>query len=853
MKKFLQTVKNFIYENKSHLIAFFLPVIILFAVYAIVGIFPFGENSVLAVDFSTQYVYFFDYLRDVLSGKESLFYNWSGSLSGSFYGTFAYYIASPFDLIVLLFPRENITEGILTMLLAKIGCIGLTTSIFLRKHRRYSEYTSALFSVIFALSGYMTANTINPMWLDAVIALPIITMGIERICKKRGFLLYTLSLFFAIIANYYTGYMLCVFSGLYFIYFISSRKITRRKRKIGIFALSSASAAMMSGFMIIPAFLPLFEGKLDGGLDRLEFRESFNLLDALLKFFPTVYDTQRYGGLPFIYCGLFALIFAIAYFFCEKIALRERAAGGILCGFLLFSMYFKPLDNLWHGGRAPVWFDHRYSFLLIFMLIILGANAFESIKNVRARHIGSAFFILLGVLLVSNGFRSREFMNAQYIMLFSLILLAAAGAAAVMAKNNAKKPARFFVFGLVCLELFANTNSYISDINGNFGYQPRDSYVLQISEMREIADEIRAKDSGLYRMEKTFHRAFNDNIGAGIYGVSFSSSVYNANVLRMMREMGFGQYDWHTRYNGSTMLTDDIFGIKYIMSKNSGQVPYDEKDGIVYKNSDALPLMFLADEGIIGSAFLNLTVFDYQQFLASRLSGENEEIFTEIFDYDQSFKNLTKSGTHFTKRDTSSDGAAMYTFSAPKSGALYTYIPTEWEHTCALYVNGVYLRNYFNGFDYNTAYLGDFSEGEEICVEIKVYYDDAYFSDPIFCILDKTALESFTAKFPRNTVRKTGSCSLEVSLDAESDCALFTTIPYERGWSAYIDGKKCEIYTAVNDTLMCIKVPEGKHTITLSFVPDGFVIGLVITACGALLFAGMLLARRRKPKIKKRA
>lgn len=849
MKNILITVKKFLYENKIHFIAFFVPAIILFAAFAVVGVYPFGEKSVLAVDFSTQYVYFFDYLHDVLSGKEGLFYNWSGSLSSGFFGTYAYYLASPFNLIVMMFPRESLIEGILTMLLVKTGSVGLTMSLFLRKHRGYSEFTSVLFAAIFALCGYTAANTINPMWLDGVIALPLIIAGIERLCRKRGFMLYTLSLFLAIIANYYIGYMLCVFSLLYFIYFVLSRKIALVRRKIGLFALSSGAAVLMSGFMIMPAFLPLFNGKLDGGLDRIDFSECFNIMDALLKLFPTVYDGQRWGGLPFLYCGLFALIFAVAYFLCGKISMRERISGGILCGLLMFSMYLRPLDNLWHGGRHPVWFEHRYSFLLIFLLILFGANAFEHMKKLRAKHIGAAFFILLGILLAASGMREREFINEQFIVIFSLIFLGIAGAFAAAAKSKPESiRVRALIFMFVCIELYSNVQSYVIGIDGDFGYQSREDYISQVSEMRGIAEKIKENDSGFYRFEKTFHRAFNDNIGAGIYGVSFSSSVYNTNVLEMMKEMGFGQYDWHTRYNGSTMLTDDIFGIKYVMSKNERLVPYSGKNGIVYENPDALPLAFLADEKIIGSIFASSSPFDYQQGLASALTGENEEIFTEIFDYKYSSRNIVKNGSYYQKNNESSDGVIMFTFFVPKSGPVYAFFPTEDERTCAMYVNGVYLRDYFNGFQHNTAYLGNFSEGEKVSVELRPYDKSTCFDAAIFSVLDETALEKFNAKIPQSSVEKTGNYSIEVELNAEKDCALFTTIPLESGWSAYIDGKKCEISTAVNDTLMCVKVPQGKHNVTLRYFPEGLAPGLAMTACGAVLFAAMLVVRFEKKR-----
>ena len=124
---------------------FFVPQIILFAAYAMFEVYPFGERSVLALDLNAQYVTYFDYLYDVFGGSESLFYNWSGSLSEGFLGLFAYYLASPFNLIILMFPRDMITEGVMAMLLVKSGAVGLSSCLFLKKHRGYSDYTAMLF------------------------------------------------------------------------------------------------------------------------------------------------------------------------------------------------------------------------------------------------------------------------------------------------------------------------------------------------------------------------------------------------------------------------------------------------------------------------------------------------------------------------------------------------------------------------------------------------------------------------------------------------------------------------------------------------------------------------------------
>ena len=101
LKKILSVIKS----KRLYIAAFFIPAVILFAAYACFGVYPFGDNSVLVLDLNGQYVYYFEHLRNVLHFEGSPFISWSRNLSGETMGIFAYYLASPFTLIVMLLPR----------------------------------------------------------------------------------------------------------------------------------------------------------------------------------------------------------------------------------------------------------------------------------------------------------------------------------------------------------------------------------------------------------------------------------------------------------------------------------------------------------------------------------------------------------------------------------------------------------------------------------------------------------------------------------------------------------------------------------------------------------------------------
>ena len=71
------------------------------------GFVPFGANTPAVTDAKLQYLDLFAYCRDVLTGQNTAAYTFSNTLGGSAAAIWAYYLASPFNLLVLLFPKER--------------------------------------------------------------------------------------------------------------------------------------------------------------------------------------------------------------------------------------------------------------------------------------------------------------------------------------------------------------------------------------------------------------------------------------------------------------------------------------------------------------------------------------------------------------------------------------------------------------------------------------------------------------------------------------------------------------------------------------------------------------------------
>ncbi len=850
-------------DSRAYWLSFLLPVVILFLAYITFQVWPFGARSVLSLDLNAQYVYYYDYMYDVFAGDESIWYSWSRNLSGEFMGIIGYYLASPFNLLVWIFPREWITEGLMTMMLAKAGASGLACAFFLRKHRGCGRTATVCFSVMWALCGYFVVQTMNPMWLDGLVALPLVAMGVERICDKRKFMLYVLSLVYIFVANFYIGYMVGIFSALYFAWYLASGKSVNKCfgeycGSVLMYGVSSVSGILMSCFMILPVYKSLSNGKFAFSDPDYSLVENFNIADIFIKLFPTEYDTVRMEGMPILYAGTLALVCTILYFTCRRFTARERISSAVLVGVMVLCMYIRPVDMMWHGGQMPNWLPYRYSFMISFLLIILGAQAFDKLDKVRGRGFAAAFAVPFAMLLYADLGDESEYYEQVLTVVIPLACLAVMLILAWAYKKHRGKAMCIVLAVCVCGEAFLNTSQSLYQMHDDIVFSTRESYRWDIPLTRGVTEQIHEQDPDFYRMEKTFHRCVNDDIALRMYGMSHSSSTLNAKAIALLKSLGFAAREHYTRYDGATELTDDIFGVRYVFATDSKTVPYTKTVPVetetaisVYKNTDELGIAYLADKGIIGFDLNEYSPFQAQNKLASMLSGKKgTAVFKAIDDVTFDSENIKIGSTtdaHYSyrKKNKDSDAWIEYTVTAAADGPVYMYLPTKYERETQLYVNDIYRGNYFLYENYSIEYLGTYSKGDTLRVKLKLLDDAVYFTNAWFYYIDAASMQRFhTAMDGLNastTLTRTGGCTLELSVNAPEDCALFTTIPAEEGWTVKIDGEYVNWDTCLDDSLIAVPVMAGQHTIVLNFYPAGLSTGLILSGIGMMILAGMII------------
>ena len=884
-------IKRFFTTDRQLWISFAVPCLTLLISYFIFGVYPFGERSVLSLDLNGQYVYYFDHMYDVLAGKESVFYSWNRNLSGEFMGIIGYYLASPFNILVWIWPRECITEGLLTMMVTKVGAIGLCMAIYLSRGKGYGRFTTIIFSSCYALCAYTLEQTMNPMWLDGVMILPIVIYGIEKLIDEGKFIMVTIALTYAFVTCFYIGFMIGIFSAIYFLYYccVTHKKDFYRSfiwRGLTFTGVAIVSV-MMSAFMLLPVYHSLSNGKFEFSSNVTEattIDRNFHFIEMLDKMFPGTYDTCRMSGLPFLYCGTIVLILVPCFFFMKKIRGRDRIGAAVIISVLCLSMFVKQVDMIWHGGQLPNWLPYRYSFMLSFLLVSFAAKAFDNIGEITKKRLTISALLWFVILLMIeksdtvNTDVNRDVMDSITVVLPALLILILVSAAIVQLKDRiaAKKTVWCVMLCVILLgEGFYNTISQLYKQHGDIVYSTRPSYTEVILPLREAVNDIKAKDDGFYRIEKTFYRTVNDPMAVNMYGISHSSSTLNAKPIELLAKLGFTSRSHYTRYSGATEITKSLFGVKYELSCPDNQTKNIKSaaDITVTENELALPMAYLVNSDLMTAELTETKPFENQNRLLTAMLGKDQasEYFVRIINsadtpVDLEKTNVTQGKTtdghhSFKVIDSKKNAELVYTLTMPETSPLYMFLPSKYERTVNVWLNREkFLGTYFEGDNNSIMKIGDFKKGEQIKIGLTLTKDDLYFKEAQFVYVDNDAIErDLKALKNMNTgtfAERPTPTSMKVTVNAGKDQYLFTSIPEEKGWEVFIDGKKAEFkdpddplgtvnyYTAL-DSLLTVPLTEGAHTIEFRFTTAGYPIAVFATIGGLILFIAAIVIYRK--------
>lgn len=844
------------------ILSFLFPAMIAGIAYGANGIYPFGGKTILISDMEGQYIDFYCRLYDILKNNGSLFYSWQCGMGHNFTGLFAYYLASPFSFLILFFKLKNLPDALYFIYLFKIGASGVTFFVYIKKlDERLPDALYIMFSSLYALMSYCIVYSFNIMWLDGIVFLPLVLLGVEGIIRHNKYILFTISLSITFISNFYISYMVGLFSFLYFIASYYSAYGFQKKvfiRKLKIFMLSALLSAGCAAFLMVPAFFALKNGVGMQKISILDFGINIKSFALPGKLTVGAYDTLTLGS-PNIYCGLLTLIASPLFFANRKIKAREKAAYSILLIFFILCFVFSIFDLMWHCFQHPHWFPFRYSFLFSFLLISISVKCFNEIDSLNRKIIPivCAIWIVILVLvrILHHDYLQHNLfiINVVFLIIYSILLFI------IASLHNKRSVAVIALVFFALFESFLNAGYMIYHLDREFGYASREKYDKALEPLNNLVTRIEERDRGFYRIDRDsgVGRSFNDSMNLNYRGITHFSSMINGRLNNFLGSLGFmvpvAQASDHT---GATVVTDSFFGVKYIISSRSRGFGYrqilGESNCKVYENLYALPIGFVVDRGLLNLTERNANPFELQNELLNLSIGNGQKDYIDYFSpltvETVKLNNATghSSGKirEFRKVDKNKPASVEFTIPNSRDQQVYCYLPKLYYSTVDVYVNGYFLESYMHFYNNAVLDIGYHHKDEKMRVKLVLKEDSFAVTGEYFYGLDGAAFDGAIKKLQPGGFRalQSGDTFLRGSVNAEYSGLLFTSIPYDNGWSVTVDGKT-ESVKKIAGAFIGVEIPEGEHEVAFKFLPQGFIPGTVISCLSLIILSALTMKR----------
>ncbi len=806
--------------NDGLKIAFFIPMVIMVIIFIQRGIFPFGDESFLRTDMYHQYAPFFSEFQHKLRNGGSLLYSWDIGMGVNFAALYAYYLASPMNWLILLCPKSLVIEFMTYMIVFKIGLSGLTFAWYLRKHCNTDAIGVGFFGIFYALSGYMAAYSWNIMWLDCILLFPLIMYGLEKLVKEGTGFLYCITLGLSILSNYYISIMICIFMVLYFGALLIMEKMEDWEDYTDAcirFAVYSLLAGAMAAVVLLPEIYAL-QSTASGDFNFPKTLTSyFTIFDMIARHLVCVETEIGLDHWPNIYCGVAILMFFLLYVVCKKISVKERA---VYCGLLLIffaSFSTNILNFIWHGFHYPNSLPARQSFIYIFLILFVGFRAYMYLDETPKKHINMAFlgsvcFVLLAEKLID----AKHF----HFSIFYVAIIVLAMYAGVLHLYKCEKRALAAFLALILVSVEAAANTAVTSVT----ITSREAYTRDNEDVQFLMDMVEPTDD-FYRVEKKTRKTKNDGAWMNFPSVSLFSSTANADLTEFFKRMGCEASTNSYSITGSTPLVDSLVSIKYALY--SEEVPntelwaYMKESGetYLYENLYTLPLGFV----------LPFSVEDNWQFKMNNPA----EVQNDLCQTMGTEKVLEWIDSHTSGKNC--------TFTPDTDGYYYVYVSNKKVKSVKASVPSG--SKTFNNTDRGYLLeLGSLIAGNQVTLTSQT--DDQDMKCEVYRFSD-SAMISLYEKLNQTPLKLTSweDTKLEGTVNAAERGVLFTSIPYEKGWTVKVDGEVVET-EKIFEAFLSIQVPAGEHTITFEYFPAGLKPGIIITLVSVAILAMLFVVDR---------
>lgn len=757
-------------------------------------------------DFNAQQIPFYQMAHDAVRSGD-VFWSWTTDLGANFIGSFSFYLlGSPFFWLTLPFPSEAVPYLMGPLLILKFACAAWTAYLFCRRFVR-PQY-ALLAGILYAFSGFSIYNVFFNHFHEAIIYFPLILWALERymVEGKRGWFALTVCL--SALSNYYFFIGQAVFLLLYFgIRLWSHGWEVKASRIIGLFFEAVVGTAM-AGVLLLPSFFAVIQNsrtsRIIEGWDVLIYNTPQRLWDILHSFFfpqdipaqPNFFpDANNKWSSTSAWLPLFGCVGGIAYIQSRKHTdwLRRMLFCCFFCAVIpVFNAVFQLFNETYYA---------RWFYMMVLLLALATVRCFDGM------HVEEGVEIAVPV-----DWRRAFFWAFGGTLFFTVILgltpqsWEADEATGTLAIGLVEYSDRFWIYVAIAL-VGLIVAALLTKIHRE---HPRSFF--------------RWATLSLCVVSLAYSWYF---IGLGKAGASFSSDYIRERVIEGDEKISLPESEEWSRID-----------------------PYKDTDNLcMYWQMPGIQAFHSVVPGSIMEFYTSIGV---QRSVASRPDTTHYALRSLlsvkwVLDYDNADGLFNKSAENAFEKE----GKTLM------KG--WTYRDTQ--NGYRTYRNDNFLpmgfgyASYLPRSEYET--LGE--DRRELLLLKTLVVEDEQVED-VARVLPKYDLKdaqytyaAFTQDVKeRSAVTASTFTPSSRGFSAEATLTeptlLFFSVPYEKGWSAVVNGEAVEIVRA-NVGFMAVECPAGEVTITFSYETPGLVVGICIsTGAAALLGAYLLIGFRLKAR-----
>lgn len=864
---------------------------VMWVLFWIKGYVPFGNNTLATKDANFQYLDLFAYFKDILAGKNDIDYSFSKMLGGPCIGVFSYYLSSPFNLLLLLFKKSQIIVFMHLTISLKLACAAMTCAFFINRRFAHIEccnekkraLVTVVMSVCYALGQYSIAQSSNVMWLDGIYMLPLMLLGVYYVANKKGTCYLSVVTGLAILFNWYTGGINCVFASLWLIFelvearqsssVMQDEKTQKNTRKITwkyVFnRLVAYAYAMIVGVLLSAVlFLPTIGAMRYSTRGTLELKGlvDFHLLGNMLNSIESYsLGAMSSKGVLSLFCGSLTMLGCIGIFLGKKIGKKKKISRGIMLLCMLLIFYWIPICTIFSLFKAVGSYWYRYSYVGIMCLVFIASEFYltEDIKEMRWRIAGSAVVFSLVQVGIHLWLHTQE----DYLIARTCTFMVATALAllVICSINGETFRSRLFrgvcslgLAGIFIVELMYGVRLQMNNYNKDIG----DYYSRYVKSIEKTIQDLSEYDDSTYRINQTMSRNvkgrylranYDESLAYGYWALAGYTSSPDTATLEFMEHLGYRRSGENLCVvNTSILGTDSLMGVKYVLSaypikglKKVKSIESGINNMSVYSNPYYLPMAMVYDtDGYVPDKYTHWNAFKYQNELYSTLLGEKVVLYKRL--------------EHKTERN--SAYRAEYTIDIPKGNyVVYGNIPWGTDCNAKLNVNNVYKTRYARWMSPSVFHIpthrkktSDTESGDRVAT-VSIYSDmplTVRAGSEQFYALDLDKLAEVTEKLRQKAVNRADIKNGNVTFyaDATEGQSLFVSIPYSDGWTISVNGNEVEP-DVIDGGVYSIPLQEGANYVQMKFHVKYKMEGIAGSVIGILLIFVSLIVKYRKKRI----